>query len=74
MIDRDEHYCKLCQRSFFIKVDEEENRAVFLECPSCLKPHFRQFKDGTAIHCDITRRTNEPVTLRSSQRRSAEPR
>lgn len=24
MIDRGEHYCKHCQRSFFIKVDPEE--------------------------------------------------
>lgn len=70
MIDRDEHYCKHCQQGFIIRVDEDEDRAVFLECPHCKWPHFRQFKDGTAIHCDINRRTNEPVTLRAALRRN----
>lgn len=61
--DRDEHYCKWCRRSFFIKIDPEEDRFVFLKCPTCGWDHPRQFKDGVAIHCEIGRRTNEPVTL-----------
>lgn len=62
--NREFHYCKHCNNHFKIEVDPELTGDYFLVCPTCKWQHYRYFYNGTAIHCDITRRKKDPVVLR----------
>jgi len=62
-VNRDIHYCKHCDADFEIKLHEFESGDFFLECPSCGWKHYRHFKNGIAVHCDIAKRKSDPVVL-----------
>lgn len=56
----DEHYCKHCERYFFVTLAPRFSGDVFLVCPECGWKHYRHFANGEAVHCDITKRHDAP--------------
>lgn len=60
------HYCKWCEKEFRLKIEELLCGDFFIECPYCYYKHYRHFKDGVAVHCDITKRFNNPEILRAT--------
>jgi hypothetical protein len=67
MIHRAKHYCKHCDESFFIKIHPKETGDFFLVCPYCSWPHYRFFKDGLAMHCDIKQRLEDPIEIKGTK-------
>lgn len=65
MIHRSLHFCNHCETDFY--VPEVETGDFFLVCPECLWMHYRRFERGTAVHCDLAARRNEPLVLNGSR-------
>lgn len=61
--EREQHWCKHCERTFTFRCSSFENRALLLECPTCFWRHPRQFEAGVAIHCEITKMVS-PVLVK----------
>lgn len=61
--NRELHYCKGCNSNFLVKIDPELTGDYILVCPACQRQHYRYFKAGTAIHCDISKRKGEVKIL-----------
>lgn len=59
-VEYDYQPCKHCQQSFRVGVSVDANCDVFLKCPTCGWLHYRHFKDGVAVHCNIGNRKAEP--------------
>lgn len=67
LVNSREHYCKACNTTFFVNLGERFTGDVFLVCPECGRPHYRHFAMGTAVHCDIRRRHEDPRTVKGSR-------
>lgn len=64
MLDR--HYCKICDRWFYVRLEPKVSGDFFLECPNCLKQHYRHFEKGEAIHCDIFKTHDTPKLIKAT--------
>ena len=45
----------------YINIHEDETGPFFIKCISCNYLHFREFKKGVAIHCDIRQRSHKKI-------------
>jgi hypothetical protein len=63
MVNRKIHYCKHCDSNFKVKIHELETGDFFLVCPNCKWKHYRFFKNGVAIHCELKERLGEPIVI-----------
>lgn len=58
-----QHYCKHCATTFYVRLDEDETGDFLLRCPECDWRHYRFFRDGVAIHCEIML-AGDPIEVR----------
>ena len=63
MVNRELHYCKFCSSNFHVKIHEKETGDFLLICPGCGWEHYRRFKNGVAIHCEIQRSTGKLIKI-----------
>lgn len=63
MINTREHWCKACSSTFYVNLGERFTGDVFLVCPVCKREHYRHFAMGTAQHCDIGKRHEDPTKV-----------
>ena len=61
MNNRSKHHCKYCNKNMYINIHEDETGPFFIKCISCNYLHFREFKKGVAIHCDIRQRSHKKI-------------
>lgn len=68
----DIHYCKHCRQEFFVRLPEKFSGDVLLVCPNelCRWQHYRHFHNGEAIHCNISRRHEDPTIINGSYSRT----
>lgn len=57
------HYCKHCSTWFRIDLGNRASGDFFLRCPECGWDHYRHFALGEAIHCEISKRDENPRTI-----------
>jgi hypothetical protein len=67
VINHDRHYCKHDMQWFMVELPHNFTGDVFLTCPTCHWKHYRHFVDGVAVHCDISKRHDDPVEIKCHQ-------